>query len=126
MGPLYLLGLASQKAGWLTARQATVSQNIANAATPGFKARDVRPFSDVLENMPIQMSATNPGHLAIDAQSGAVIRSDNEKSWEVTLSGNSVNLEQEMIKSGEISRAYSMNAGIVKAFHHMLMMNAKS
>ena len=31
------------------ARQSVVAQNIANADTPGYAARDVRPFKEILE-----------------------------------------------------------------------------
>ena len=41
MGPLALLGLAAQHAKWLSVRQTAVSQNLANANTPGYRRRDV-------------------------------------------------------------------------------------
>src|SRR3954465_8957785 len=51
MGPLALLGLASQHMKWLSVRQVAVSQNLANVNTPGFRAMDVRPFHDVLQRV---------------------------------------------------------------------------
>ncbi len=47
-------------------------------------------------------------------------------SWEVVHSGNSVSLEQEMIKGSDVSRDYSMNAAVVRSFHRMLLSSAKS
>ena len=44
----------------------------------------------------------------------------------MTESGNSVSLEQELIKAGDVNRAYSLNTNLVKAFHGMLMSAAKS
>jgi flagellar basal-body rod protein FlgB len=44
-----------------------------------------------------------------------------EVSWQVVHSGNSVSLEQQLMKSSEISGAYSLNTSAVKAFHRMLI-----
>ena len=52
--------------------------------------------------------------------------SPRRASWKATLrdetlSGNSVNLEQEMIKLGDVNRAYSMGTNIKRAIHQMMM-----
>ncbi len=46
-------------------RQAAVAQNIANADTPGYRARDVLSFQEVYEpaGLATQLRATRPGHL---------------------------------------------------------------
>ena len=49
----------------------------------------------------------------------------SEEPWEITHSGNSVSLEQELIKAGEVNRAYRLNTSVVKAFHRMLLASAK-
>lgn len=40
-------------------------------------------------------------------------------AWEVTHSGNSVSLEQELLKSGEDTSMASLNRAVVKAFNQM-------
>jgi flagellar basal-body rod protein FlgB len=40
---------------------------------------------------------------------------------DATLSGNSVNLEEEMLKLGDVSRDYSMANGVKRAFHQMML-----
>jgi flagellar basal body rod protein FlgB len=40
---------------------------------------------------------------------------------EQTLSGNTVNLEQQMINLGEVNRDYTMSANIRRAFHQLLL-----
>ena len=45
---LSILGLASDRMQWLSARQKVVSENVANAATPNYKARDVSSFESML------------------------------------------------------------------------------
>ena len=49
----------------------------------------------------------------------------DEEAWDVVHSGNSVVLEQELIKAGEVNRSFALNAGITKAFHRMLMSSAR-
>lgn len=125
MDPIRLFDLASQQSRWLAARQATLAENIANANTPGYRAKDVQPFAEVLNQTQLQMAATRGGHLGADTTNpkGAVTKKEIE--WEVTESGNSVSLEQELMKAGDVNRAYSLNVGIVKAFHGMLMSSVK-
>ncbi len=40
---------------------------------------------------------------------------------EQSLSGNTVNLEQQMINLGDVSRDYSMTANIRRAFHQLML-----
>ena len=40
---------------------------------------------------------------------------------EQTLSGNTVNLEQQMINLGDVNRDYSMSANIRRAFHQLIL-----
>jgi flagellar basal-body rod protein FlgB len=125
LGPIQLFELASQQARWLTVRQATVAENISNANTPGFSARDVPAFEDVLDNMQLGMATTGPGHVGVDTLEDSTNSLKNTTPWEVTESGNSVSIEQEMIKAAEVQRKYSMNTAIVKAFNQMVTMSLK-
>ena len=125
MRPIHLFEVASRQAEWLSVRQATIAGNIANANTPNFKARDVEPFSEALTITRLTMTGTRPGHMQ---SSGAEFRSaeiQESMSWETTHSGNSVSLEQEMMKAGEITRDFTLANSIVKSFHRMLLAAAK-
>jgi flagellar basal-body rod protein FlgB len=126
MQGIHLFELASRQAEWLSVRQAAVSGNVANANTPDFKARDVEPFKDVLEQTQLTMAATNPGHLEIDASSVAATELRRDAVTEQNHSKNTVSLEEEMVKSGEINRQFSLNTSIVKAFHRMMLSAVKS
>lgn len=126
MEPVHLLTLASRQAEWLTARQSVISGNIANANTPGFKAKDIAPFKDALEQAGMRLAATQPGHISINDVTPNPTRVDKANAWEVHYSGNSVSIEQEMLKASSISREYSLNTSIVKAFHRMFLAASKS
>ena len=125
MSPIYLLELASQQAQWLSARQRTTATNIANVNTPGYTAMDVQPFTDVLDKTQITMVATNNAHMLPEGNDFTATRTSESDSWETTYSGNSVSLEQEMMKEGDINRTYTLNANIKRAFHQMLMLSVK-
>jgi flagellar basal-body rod protein FlgB len=119
-----LFELAAQQARWLAARQAAVAGNIANANTPGYGAVDIAPFEQVLKNSGASVSVSAPGHIPLGASSADYSpRRDNSPA--VSASDNTVKLEDELIKASEVRRAFELNTAIVKAFHRMMMMNAR-
>jgi flagellar basal-body rod protein FlgB len=125
VGPVYLFDVASSQAQWLSLRQAAISSNVANANTPGYKGQDIEPFNKLLDAKVVAMATTSPLHIT----TGATVRAQGmrkEDSWDVVHSGNTVSLEQEMLKAGDINRDYSLNTAIVKSFHRMFMNSAKS
>ena len=120
LSSIYLFEVASQKAQWLSARQTAIAGNVANANTPGYRALDIQPFSAVLELFPdrdggdqsrafVVASIARPAHCAQIEVDPA----------EQTLSGNTVNLEQQMINLGDVNRDYTMSANIRRAFHQL-------
>lgn len=125
MVPVFLASLASSQAQWLAARQTTIASNVANANTPGYQVRDVTPFSKVLDNASLTLASTNPAHMDPDAGSAPVEKVSKKDGWEVFHSGNSVALEQEMMKAGEVNQSYALNTAVVKSFFRMVSMSAK-
>jgi flagellar basal-body rod protein FlgB len=121
LSDIYLFQVASQKAQWLSARQTAVASNVANASTPGYRAVDVQPFSAVLNTSPIAMTSTNPAHIAPATSLLDSLKEVETDPAEQTLSGNTVNLEQQMINLGEVSRDFSMTAGTRRAFHQLML-----
>ena len=125
MGPVHLFDLASQQARWLSAHQVAVAENIANANTPGYRAADVPPFESVFNDTNLTMAATNTAHIGADPASPDVLPVKEGPAWEISHSGNSVSLDQELLKSGEVTSKASLNNAVVKAFNQMLMTSLK-
>jgi flagellar basal-body rod protein FlgB len=122
---MYIFDVTAQQGRWLAVKQATIATNVANANTPGYKAQEVRAFDEVLDRTRLTLASTHAGHLDTG---GADVRSAVTKAadpWEVSHSGNSVSLEQEMLKASEVNRSYALNTSIVKAFHRMYLASAK-
>jgi flagellar basal-body rod protein FlgB len=121
----YLFKVVSSQNHWLSVRQSLIAGNIANANTPGFKAQDVEPFEKVLNSTSLVLAKTTGGHLDLGASDVEATNTKDEDSWEITHSGNSVSVEQELIKANDVNRSYRLNTSIIKAFHGMLMSAAK-
>ncbi len=126
MVPLALSLLASSQARWLAARQKTIAENVAQSDTPGFRAADLKPFSEVLNRTGLGMAATNAGHI-VDANrfDKAIVKRDAH-SWDITHSGNTVSLDEQMLKSSEVHRAYALNNAISRAFSRMMTASVKA
>ena len=120
MSAVQLFELASSQASWLSARQTAVANNIANANTPGYAAMDVEPFAKVLDST-IALDATTPGHFG-----GDVFEASLKSAVRENTDNPEVKLEEELVKSGEVTHAFELNTAIVKAFHRMMMMTVKS
>lgn len=119
-----LFDLASTQARWLSARQTAIAGNIANANTAGYVATDVEPFGKVLEGASgVTLASTRPGHFGADASAKIGLR--EVESPKLLPSGNTVKVEDEFVKAGEVRREFEMNTAIVKAFHRMLLMSVK-
>jgi len=117
----YLFGLSSRRAEWLVQRQGVVAENVANADTPGYRAKEVSAFTSVLDQTSLEMSGSAGAHLVASAGREFGVDERQQAPWDVTHSGNSVSLEQEMLKSGEIQRDYALDTSIAKAFHRMYL-----
>lgn len=119
MQPMQLFDLAFRQNEWLAQRQAVISSNIANANTPGYKAKDVTSFDEVMQAS-APMSVTDPNHIASAGFDQARGPSDGSGQGEVLVSGNDVNLEQEFLKSNDVMRSYTLNTQVMKTFDRML------
>ncbi len=126
MEPIHLFDVASQQARWLSTSQAVIAANVSNASTPGYRAQSVEPFTQVMDKTRLQLASTDAAHLSLDSIQVQAAAIKDESPWEVTDSGNTVSLEQELIKAGDVNRSYSLNTSLVKAFHGMLMASVRS
>jgi flagellar basal-body rod protein FlgB len=99
-----LLSMLKERMSWLNQRQDILSQNVANADTPGYTAHDLKPmdFSDILSGQsgpsPNGLTITDPRHIAIQPADASKFQDMMVRDEESNPNGNSVSLEQEMIK----------------------------
>ncbi len=118
-----LFQMITQRMGWLTERQRVIAQNVANADTPGYQARDLRPqdFSQALAQTRSRVTpaATNSQHISPSA-GGTTSRAERVRAGETTLSGNSVQLEQEMMKAADSAVEYQLATNLYRRHLNLL------
>lgn len=124
--PVQIFDLATQQSRWLSARQALIAGNIANSNTAGYRPMDVQSFDEVLAKSGTTLSTTNARHLGGNSLGGDLGIGVTESGVPVTVAGNSVTLEEELTKAGEVRRGMELNTAIVKAFHRMILMTVRS
>ncbi|VAW65063.1 Flagellar basal-body rod protein FlgB [hydrothermal vent metagenome] len=95
-------------------RTQLLSENIANADTPGFKARDID-FDQVLQNTrteTLKMTTTRKNHISLSTQafSGDVRYREVEQS---AADGNTVDLQREKAAFAENSMRYQTTMNIM-------------
>jgi flagellar basal-body rod protein FlgB len=124
--PVNLFNLASRHSEWLSFRQSVVAGNIANSETPGFKARDAVAFEGALDKAGMALRATHARHIGASADGAQTLEAREVATWETSHSGNSVRLEQELMRASEVNRGMQFNTSVVQAFHRMLASSVRS
>ncbi len=104
LAQLPILSMLRDRMSWLTQRQNVLSENVANADTPGYNARDLKPlkFEDMLHKTRStagSLVTDDPHHINVN-KTGTYDDYDTPDNAGTT-SGNTVSLEQEMIKVSE-------------------------
>ncbi|QBF29708.1 FlgB family protein [Thalassococcus sp. S3] len=97
------------------ARQAVVAQNIAHADTPGYRAKDIVPFSQLYEKREVfaGQHATRKTHLLGTRDvSAQIIVSEKAGS---DPNENSVSIEEQMLNAVEVKRQHDRAVSIYKS-----------
>lgn len=110
---LELTRMAQALAAQSGSRMAVIAENIANADTPGYKAKDLPSFAEVYEAEGLPMRTTRSGHLG--ASSSAAAPNPDVVRGHESPNGNSVSLEAEMVKSVEARQSHDMALAIYRA-----------
>lgn len=95
-----------KRLAWLTQRQEVLAQNVANADSPGYRARDLKDFNFLRlvrqEARQVNMDTTRPEHLGGRRKRIRDFDEENiRKPYETAPAGNAVILEEQMMKLNE-------------------------
>jgi flagellar basal-body rod protein FlgB len=96
-----ILSMLRTRLDWAQQRQRVLAENVANADTPNFKARDLTAPKFDAPSPPVgnvTLAMTEPGHIAGLMSGSTTFRSTSNGNYEVRPTGNGVNLEEEMMK----------------------------
>ena len=108
-----LFNLAEQRLSWLDQRQALLAQNIANADSPGFQARDVSPFAQLVAGAVERLTVTSPMHLAGAVPAG---RDAHDRPHERAPDGNAVSIEEQLTKVADNEGAKSLTTNLMHKY----------
>lgn len=103
-GSLPMFSAITKRLAWLSKRQQVLAQNIANADTPGYRARDLKEvnFRELMQaksvSNQVTLSATSGGHIRSKNVSNYDFKEMKDKGADLSLAKNSVVVEEQMMK----------------------------
>jgi flagellar basal-body rod protein FlgB len=110
-----LFSVMKSKLGYSSARQSVLAQNVANADTPGYSAKDVKApdFKNLAQSMQsgtsqnLAMQVTSAGHITGKSSGAMTMKTENRAStYEHNPNGNNVVIEEEMMRISENQAEY--------------------
>lgn len=110
---LELTRMAQALASHAGTRMGVIAENVANADTPGYKAKDIGSFATVWAAEGNGMRATRTGHLA-DPPRGSPA-TPTVSGGDEAPNGNSVSLEKEMVKMAGARQEQEMALAIYRS-----------
>ena len=122
---LPLFDLMARRMSWLAQRQEVLAQNIANANTPDYTPQDLKPMSfgeEMKRLAPVNPERTSELHMAgTVVRKPAPFRSDDQrKRYEVAPDGNSVVVEEQMVKVAETQMDYQLVTNLYRKHVDMI------
>ncbi len=119
-----LLSAMRERIRFLGERQAVITQNIANANTPGFKAKDLATpsFNELLGGKKpggVQLAVTSPKHFRPAMQTSSYQKFEVEAN-ETAPDGNNVVLEEQMMDMAQISLDYQTTINLYQKMGGMI------
>ncbi|MGR3617483.1 MAG: FlgB family protein [Paracoccaceae bacterium] len=114
---LEIFGMATAMARHAGTRQTIIAQNIANSDTPGYRARDTPSFQSLVSGNELGNGflslRTRNGHLFAASQTQPSSAHFSDARTEP--SGNSVSIEEEMMKAADVARQHSRALAIYQS-----------
>jgi len=113
LGTLPVFKMMTTKMDWLARRQRVLSQNIANADTPGYLPKDLEKidFKQAFrrETVRLQLARTDPSHIPSKIQQSSFGDvNEIKKNYETSPTGNAVVLEEQLIKVADTAGAHQL------------------
>ena len=133
IGEIPLFSMLQKRLGYVSERERVIAQNVANADTAGYVARDLKPFTfdqamGSQSGQGLQPAMTSANHLAgkPGKGGGGTYRPKVGEDSETTLNGNAVVLEDQMIKMSEARMDYDAAIGFYQKSLALLRMAARA
>lgn len=118
------------KMHYLDQRQKVISQNIANADTPDYKAKDLSQvdFGAVLKNITkddskvpaVTLETTNPNHIPFSGKIADARINAQKMAYEVSPSKNAVEMEEQLVKANDVQMNYNLMLNLYRSNMDMM------
>ena len=109
-----LFDLAEKRLAWIDRRQGLLAQNIANANTPGYLAKDLQPFANTLAAALPELAVTSPMHLS--GGSSASPSDPRLRPSERAPDGNAVSMDEQLTKVADTDGAQAMVTNLYRKY----------
>lgn len=103
-----IFNLAPKRLQWLSEKQKTVSENIANADVAGYRAKDVQSFESYLAKARVEVIL--PEAEVTEAR----------VNWSEDLSGNNVVLEEQIMEANAAGGQFRIAASLYRKAHQLV------
>jgi flagellar basal-body rod protein FlgB len=109
-----ILAMLRERMEWHQERQRVLAENVANADTPNYQAKDIAPptFEHQVHVASLGLDRTDTAHIAGESGGGASFAADSSGHYEVRPRGNSVTHEDEMMKVASNQMDYEAVASL--------------
>jgi flagellar basal-body rod protein FlgB len=115
--------MMSGKMRWLASRQGVLSQNVANADTPKYQAKDLKEVdfskSDGTSPFHAELARTNPAHYGRMDEKSDFNSQKQKEPYETLPTGNAVVLEEQLMKVAQTKHDYELMTRLYRK--HMQM-----
>jgi len=117
-----IMQMMAKKMSWLSRRTEIIAQNVSNADTPNYKARDLKPvnFRDLVDRAAgprgISPRVTNARHISGSSMT-TTLKFDNQNApdtFETSIDGNDVSLEQQLTRLGQNQLTYQVTTNLYR------------
>lgn len=117
-----IMQMMAKKMSWLSRRTEVIAQNVSNADTPHYKARDLKPvnFREMVDREAgprgIAPRVTNARHITGTSMS-TTLEFDTQKvpdAFEASINGNDVSLEQQLTRLGQNQLTYQATTNLYR------------
>lgn len=128
LNQLTLFQMAKARMDHSAQRQAVLAQNVANADTPKYRPKDLKPldFRQMLSQQAaqaqqIQPIRTDPRHLPSTIPAPGPYQVDQpKKTYDSAIAGNKVVLEEQMLKVGRANTEYEIALNLFRKHTSMI------
>lgn len=112
------------KLRYLSARQSVISQNIANADTPQYKAKDLESVNfmeaQTQKSRSVGLTTTHPGHIGGQRSSMPYKTTSFTSAYETAPNGNNVVLEEQTVNMTQNNLEYQTTVNLMRKLNGLM------